>query len=209
MLPRLRFSLVTMFAAVGLIACILAGLQRWVYVPMRTGTMYTAITSRRDWEQFVGSRSAQQQGDFTLHASGATAPEELFKDFSSVPQLWGEIKIPRMAAQPPPLRAQWSGRTRPGQSPLGGWKDWKGSNDAWETDRLDFCGGVLEESAFPPKRYAIDCIIELTIGIRPAEPAASRLRSRLHYSGRALGLMVFSRPIDDELVQLVILDLRP
>jgi hypothetical protein len=204
LIPRFRFRLVTMFAVVGLVACGLAALQLWIYVPMRSGTMHTAVISRQDWVRLVSSRPAYQQGDFTMYAFGATTPQDLLKDFCPTPQLWGEINLTRFGRYDIHMLA----RTRPGHSPLGGWKDWKVQGDEWETDRLGICG-VFEESAIPPKRYVIDCNVALTIGIRPTEPAgAPCLRSRLRYTGPARGLMVFSRPIDDELVQLLIFDLR-
>ena len=85
-------------------------------------------------------------------------------------------------------------------------------------DVLDFLGieGIFEESRVPPKRYIIDCIVTFNSGsaASPNVVRASEItgadKARLHYSGPAPhGLMVFSRPIDDGLVQLVILDMRP
>jgi hypothetical protein len=199
-----------MLATVALVACVLAALQRSVYVPMRTGAMYTVVTTPQDWVRLVSSRPAEKPGDFTMYAFGTIPPQELFKDFSPVPLFWAEVDVPRVAREAPLCRLRHSGRSRPGHSPVGGWKDWRTPVDEWVEDRLDFYGAVLEESALPPKRYAIDCSIVFTIGIRPTDPAAAaRVRSRLVYNGPLpRGLYVFSRPIDDELVQLLILDLR-
>jgi hypothetical protein len=155
-------------------------------------------------------RPAQHLSDFSIYTFDNIAPEEIFKYFVPVPQLWGEIRIPQIASQPPSLQYYSARRMRPSQSPLGGWNEWKNSHAEWETDQFQLCSGIFKESALAPRRYIIDCIVELTIGIRPTEPAAGRgFRSNLRYTGPAHGIMVFSRPIDDDLVQLVIIDLRP
>src|SRR5437773_419881 len=91
MISRFRFRLVTLFTVVGVIACGLAAAQRWIHVPMRTGTIYSAICQAEDFAKLVASQPDYQYGDFTMHGFNATAPEELFKNFSPKPQLWGEI----------------------------------------------------------------------------------------------------------------------
>jgi hypothetical protein len=88
--------------------------------------------------------------------------------------------------------------------------------------------GSFNESAIPPKRYAIECVVRLGMGIDNPGPATTTIadmveearskqlsptvrfiNSRLRYFGPVpQDLLVFSRPIDDELTQVVIVDLH-
>jgi len=228
---RVRFSLAALLAAVALIACILAALQRWIHVPMRTGTLYTAICRATDFEKLASSRPAHPAGDFTMRTFASIAPQDLFIDFSPRPQLWHEISLTGPFAEDRRARAtHLSGsfpRYRRADALLH--QDKEPGDPACElVNDLLSIDATFRESAIPPRRCIIDCRLALTLGIRyrrsPSFPVngmfdvlgadgiatkTSPARSRLRYSGNApRGLMVFSRPIDDELVQLLILDLR-
>jgi hypothetical protein len=226
-----------MFVAVSVVACTLAALQHWYLVPIRTGTMSHAICYAKDFEKLVRSRQGHKAGDFTMHAFSAATPAELFGDFSTRPQLWPEgqqmSEFPRYNY--PTTRAEFSlWRPRPANRPIGGWQERWDVKDTSErrSDIDDFwVGGVFKESAIPPKRYTIDCVVRLTMMDmdnswsaattiaelveqarlkQPLPTVIPSTRSRLRYTGPAhRDLLVFSRPINDELVQLVILDLRP
>jgi hypothetical protein len=211
-----------MFVAVSVIAGTLAALQHWYLVPMRSGTMSHAICYTKDFEKLVESRQGHKAGDFTMHTCSAADPPELFGDFATRPQLWPDrTQISEFYRYNYPTNgakfSMW--RQRPANRRLGEQWDLKGiSKQRADMDEF-WVGGVFKESAIPPKRYTIDCIVRLTSMDLQNEQARSKpplptvipsIQSRLRYTGPAhRGLLVFSRPINDELVQLVILDLRP
>jgi hypothetical protein len=218
-----------MFAATSVLACALAALQSWYRVQIGKGSISYAICYTKDFQKLMGSRSGHKAGDFTIHTFPAADPAELFRDFSVRPKLWPDRNLISEIPSCDPLVKGFPClffRSRPPETPVGGWKD-----------VLDFrytvndelaVGGFFSESAIPPKRYTINCTFKLTLGMPSAgspattiadtveevrskqpSPTMQPILSRLHYSGPLPhGLMVFSRPIDDALVQLVILDLR-
>jgi hypothetical protein len=233
MLRRFRFRLITVFAAVTVLGCALAALQKWYHVPIRTGTISGAICYAKDFEKLVSSREGHKAGDFTLYTFRLTDPADLLSGFYPRPQLWPEkqqISAFHYYNYPTTGVGYSCNRQRPANRPIGGSQERRDFNDTSEqpVDNDEFwVGGVFRESAFPPKRYYIDCTVRLTIGMPDTGPAITTIAdivekvrskqpspilpsitSRLRYTGSARDLLLFSRPIDDDLVQLVILDLR-
>jgi hypothetical protein len=232
MLRRFQFRLVTMFAAVSMVACVLAVLQNWYLVPIRTGTISHAICYTKDFEQLIGSRSGHTAGDFTMYNFPAAAAAELFRDFPTRPQLWPDEKeIPGFRGydrRTTTIGFPWGFyRNRPINDPVGVCER---ALDQRYAANDSFCvGGAFGETAIPPKRYFIDGVFQLTLDMQDTGPAKTTIAdmveyarlgqsppptghtitSRLRYVGPPpSGLLVFSLPIDDELVQLIILDLR-
>ena len=175
---------------------------------MRGGTISNAICYAKDWELLTNSLSGTEQGDFIAFTFDAVDPKDIFKGFSVQPQLWGTHKIEGgMINQ---STAFGGARSRPVDCPVGGLQE-----------RLDFSNQVMDHleirGAFQESRilhnwYAIDCMVGLSLNnptgfhwnqFRPNQVA------HLRYKGSvSVNFIVFSRSIEDELVQLVIIDVR-
>jgi len=222
----LRFRLIAALGAVGVIACGLTLFRYCGRVPMSRGAMYLGNCYRSDLEKLSSSLILPNCGDFSLMIFEHRGPSDLFKGFSVQPQLSpateiGENVGRHMVDQPNLLFAAW-GRSRPIDCPVGGLPERLDLSD--RVNDFFAVRGTFEESLMSPKRYFIDCAGVLNIGYRSREPTTVRAivdsakassgtartgEWQLRYAGPAPnGLFVFIRPIDDKLVQLVILDMR-
>jgi hypothetical protein len=155
-------------------------------------------------------------GDFEIRFFDLTAPDDLFKDFSSKPQLWC-IDIPdevgRYAVDRKSFLAVGWLRSRPADCPVVG----RAASRDFSNEVMDSFAvvGTFEEASLPPRRYRIDCVIESGTDSNGAtdfmmvSKAATGDKARLRYTGPAPEvLLVFSRAISEQLVELVIINMR-
>jgi hypothetical protein len=198
--------------------------------------MSGAICYAKDFEKLISSRHGQKAGDFTLYTFDATVPAGIFTGLSPSPEIWpdrAQISEFNYYNYPTTGVLYLCHRNRPANRLIGGWQErWDSKDKSDQRAAVDefWAGGIFKESAITPKRYYIDCVVRLTLEMQNTRPAittfadiAEKVRSKqpspilrptfqsnlLYVGPQPQGLLVFSRPIDDKLMQLVILDLRP
>lgn len=217
-LPRFRFRLATLLILVAIGSVALAVLYRHK-TPMTHGAMYQATCRESDWNSLAKPPPKSKTDGFSAFVFEVEKPEDLFDGFSEHPQLWGKTDIADIPRRP----RYWQGfqiagsggymnvrRYRDPESPV------QGTNTVnLDKSIRDECmfAGEFTESTIPPRRYEIGFDVEIAtrqVGLPRSVPGAlTKTSSRLKFHGTASGnLIVFSKPMEDGLVRLILIDLR-
>src|SRR6266478_435101 len=98
-LPRFRFRLITLFGSISAIAFILDLYKDWALVPVRRGTIYSAICYASDWEKLAKALPASKQVDFAIHTFDVADAGDLFDGFAVRPLKLPVAKIPEQIGQ--------------------------------------------------------------------------------------------------------------
>jgi hypothetical protein len=205
---QIRFRLKTLLVLVGLVAFALYLYRSWRLTPMQHGTISSAICAAEDWKALTKSLPHSQQGDFVLYCFDASDPKGVFQNFSVEPEIWATIDIAEyMSRDEDGISLGSTGhiRNRPADSPISG----ASGTALFPNPTLDVITveGTFERSVTWPTVYKIKC--EVYFGSGPSTGVTLTKSDTLSYQGQPRGnLLVFSRPIDERLVRLLIIDLH-
>lgn len=206
---RVTFSLTAMLIFVGVVAGTLQLARRWLRKPMESGRISSALCYSQDWEQLTASLPSSQHGDFELRCFDVPDPAALFEGFSVEPETWGVIEIAKEVGtfwiDDPSSLGAGAMRLRPRDKPVVGAQGAVVTSPNAVLDAT-FVSGTFRRSVTWPTTYDIVCRIHFG---RTGSTINSSGYFVLSYHGSPAGnLLVFSRPIDDELVLLLIVELQ-
>lgn len=219
------FRLILAFVVIASIAGGLVVASLWWQVPMTSGSIYTCLCYKKDWDKLTQSMSGIEQGKFRLYTFTSDDLVKLFEHFSVQPQLWGKIEIPRYLNEERGIRMGTAVRTRPINQPVEG----RGDHFVFGVDEVTdvfMVQGTFQQSISPWNLYTIDfdtqfvtfplsrsvdnaptfskLIEDMRGELQFTSQVPDGLPYHLSYHGPFRGLIIFARPVDTDLVHLVI-----
>jgi hypothetical protein len=216
-----------MFCLVSALCVALVICLCWYRTPLETGNIYAAICYKSDWDRAVAELPGSHGADFVVHTFQKDDPRDIFVGFSVTPDLWNAINLNdsvnfRRDSPSGMLENGWA-RSRPADCPVAD-TSLRHSSSKWVMD-VSAIRGTYERSVLPPHRYYFKCNVDFTskgnvfaqtgsaatndgIGAESFETSSKNLKL-VHSGPVANDLVVFSRPINDKLIHLVIFDLTP
>lgn len=208
---RPTLSIRTLMIVVAVLAVLLGISQYWVRVNASRAVVSTAICYSRDWQKITAKMESGTCGEFSTYVFHCKKPDDIFANCQTKPrvgQVWkGTNQISgRMARRDFDSPVEGRFVKTPGESVLD----------------VVMMGGTVQHSFGVPRRYAIHlgCSLESrfrsavsSATLAPTAPDQAKLfepsSHLLHYSGVPGGnLVVFARPVGDDLVQLIIVQLN-
>jgi hypothetical protein len=208
---RPRLSIRTLMIVVAVLAVILGISQYWLRVNASRAIVFTAICHSRDWQKITAKMKSGTCGEFSTYVFHAQKPAEIFADFKTSPlvsKVWD-------------VNSQMSGHLtrRDFDSPIEG-RFVKTPHES--VHDVVMMSGTVQHSFGVPRRYTIhlECFLDSRFHsdasksiLAPAIPDQAKLFEPsshvLVYSGVPSGnLVVFARPVGDDLVQLLVVQLN-